>query len=217
MCNKKQDGVTFSGQSSGDERSDHTVLARTEVISRLRDRGEPVLLFGETEVEAFKRLRRCEILEPEVNRGFRNDFQEAMEQVDQDYLDEILASGESSKEDAKSGGKPQESVVPYEDIKLKAKELGRGTRENDMTIIMHFLQLLLKMWGDQLQDRTKQEKRSTRGKMTGATYTQTQVYLRPLLRKLKTHTLPEDILESLTEITLHLLNRNYLKVRTLHR
>lgn len=52
----------------------------------------------------------------------------------------------------------------------------------------------------------------TKGKLIGATYTQTQVYLKPLLRKLKTFTLPEDISDSLTEIVIHLLNRNYLKV-----
>lgn len=71
----------------------------------------------------------------------------------------------------------------------------------------------MKMWNDQLQNRTSEVKLGTRGKMAGATCTQTQVYLKPLLRKLKTHTLPEDILESLTEITQHLLNRNYLKVK----
>ena len=43
-------------------------LSRAEVVRRLRDRAEPVLLFGETELEAFRRLRRLEILEPEVNR-----------------------------------------------------------------------------------------------------------------------------------------------------
>lgn len=68
------------------------------------------------------------------------------------------------------------------------------------------------MWNDQLQNRSSELKMDTRGKMAKATFTQTQVYLKPLLRKLKTHTLPEDILESLTEITQHLLNRNYLKV-----
>lgn len=44
------------------------VLPRNEVISRLRERGEPILLFGETELNAFKRLRKCEISEPEVNK-----------------------------------------------------------------------------------------------------------------------------------------------------
>ncbi len=69
-----------------------TVLARKEVIRRLRDRNEPVLLFAETEIEAFRRLRRLEISEPEINRGLRNDFQEALERVDEAYLNDIIAA-----------------------------------------------------------------------------------------------------------------------------
>lgn len=48
--------------------SEHLMLSRQEVIRRLRERAEPVLLFGESEIEAFKRLRKSEILEPEVNK-----------------------------------------------------------------------------------------------------------------------------------------------------
>lgn len=50
-----------------DSSSEH-LLSRQEVIRRLRERGEPILLFGESHIEAFKRLRKCEILEPEVNK-----------------------------------------------------------------------------------------------------------------------------------------------------
>lgn len=50
-----------------DSSSEH-LLSRQEVRRRLRERGEPILLFGESEIEAFKRLRKCEILEPEVNK-----------------------------------------------------------------------------------------------------------------------------------------------------
>lgn len=50
------------------DKNDVVTLPRVEVIQRLRDRGEPILFFGESELEAFKRLRKCEILEPEVNR-----------------------------------------------------------------------------------------------------------------------------------------------------
>lgn len=71
---------------------------------------------------------------------------------------------------------------------------------------------MLKEWKDQLQNRSVEEKRGTKGKLIGATYTQTQEYVKPLLRKLKNFTLPEDISDSLTEIVVHLLNRNYLKV-----
>lgn len=47
---------------------EHLQLSRQEVIRRLRDRTEPILLFGESELDAFKRLRKCEILEPESNK-----------------------------------------------------------------------------------------------------------------------------------------------------
>ena len=61
-----------SGQSSGDQR----ILQRKEVIKRLRERNEPIVLFAETEAEAFVRLRKLELLEPEASdQGFRNDFQ----------------------------------------------------------------------------------------------------------------------------------------------
>lgn len=43
-------------------------MPRAEVIKRLRERGHPILLYGESEVQAFKRLRRIEIQEPEANR-----------------------------------------------------------------------------------------------------------------------------------------------------
>lgn len=46
----------------------HSILPRQEVITRLRDRTEPILLFGESETDAFNRLRKCELLEPEVNK-----------------------------------------------------------------------------------------------------------------------------------------------------
>ncbi|XP_053779446.1 pre-mRNA-splicing factor 18-like [Desmodus rotundus] len=39
-----------------------------KVIRRLRERGEPIRLFGETDYDAFQRLRKIEILTPEVNK-----------------------------------------------------------------------------------------------------------------------------------------------------
>lgn len=101
------------------------------------------MLFGETELDAFTRLRKCELLEPEVNKGFRNDFQEAMEQVDQAYLDELLASSESSKNVNQTDKKPEEPCTTYDQIREMAKKMGRGDREHDMTVIVHFIQVNL--------------------------------------------------------------------------
>ncbi|XP_012270461.1 pre-mRNA-splicing factor 18 [Orussus abietinus] len=197
-------------RSVTDNGSEHLALSRPEVIRRLRERGEPILLFGETELEAFKRLRKCEILEPEVNKGFRNDFQEAMEQVDQAYLNEILTSSKPQGRDGKGDVNVPDEGITYEDIQKMSAKLNNGDRDYDMNVITQFLQFMVQMWGNQLNSKSTAEKMSTRGKMASATYTQTREYLKPLLRKLKNKSLPEDITDSLTEIVKHLLERNYI-------
>ncbi|XP_066599837.1 pre-mRNA-splicing factor 18 [Prorops nasuta] len=197
-------------QSIGNINTEQLTLSRAEVIRRLRERGEPIKLYGETEIEAFKRLRKCEIQEPEVNKGFRNDFQEAMEQVDQAYLNEILASSKPHDRDRKGDVNVPDEEVTYEDIQKMSIKLNKGDRDFDMNVITQFLQFLVQIWGNQLNSRTATEKMSTRGKMASATYAQTREYLKPLLRKLKNKSLPEDITDSLTEIVKHLLERNYI-------
>ncbi|KAE8749723.1 hypothetical protein FOCC_FOCC003463 [Frankliniella occidentalis] len=196
-----------SGEGSSDVSGpDQTELPRREVIRRLRERGEPIFLFGESEAEAFQRLRRVEILEPEVNKGFRNDFQEAMERVDQGYLDELVHEGTSKGE-----VKVTTVDVTWEDIHQNVDLIGKGDRDLDMKVTLQLLQLLLRLWGEQLNNIPAAERRTTKVKIASATYSQTQTYLKPLLRKLRSRTLPEDISDSLTEITKHLLDRNYLK------
>ena len=68
------------------------------------------------------------------------------------------------------------------------------------------------MWNNQLNSVSGAQKNGTKGKLASATYTQTQIYLKPLFRKLKNKKLPEDILDSLTIIVKHLLERNYILV-----
>lgn len=198
---------TGEGSSDGKSGADQSELPRREVIRRLRERGEPILLFGETEAGAFQRLRRVEILEPEVNKGFRNDFQEAMERVDQGYLNELVHEGVPREGELKV---PSVDVT-WEDIHQYVDLIGKGDRDLDMKVTLQLLQLLLRIWGEQLNNIPAAEKRTTKVKLASATYGQTQTYLKPLLRKLKSRTLPEDISDSLTEITKHLLDRNYLK------
>lgn len=43
-------------------------IVLVQVIRRLRERGEPIRLFGESDYDAFQRLRKIEILTPEVNK-----------------------------------------------------------------------------------------------------------------------------------------------------
>ncbi|CAK1544109.1 unnamed protein product [Leptosia nina] len=192
------------------DQSENATLPRNEVIKRLRERGHPIILYGETELQSFKRLRRIEILEPEANKGFRNDFQEAMDKVDEAYLNEILALGAQSDIEKLQKEEAIDESVTYDTIQEMAKTMGQGDRCHDMNVIMTLLQFLLNLWGQQLNSATAAERMSTKHKMTRATYTQTQVYLKPLMRKLNKKNLPDDICDSLTEICKHLLERNYI-------
>lgn len=173
------------------------------------------MLFGEDEVDAFRRLRHLEITQPEVNHGFRNDFQEAMDQVDQQYLDDILASSEVIKQNNSEKKHDEEIVIDdsitYEQIQEMAKRLGRGNKEHDHVVISTLLEFVLKMWHNQVNSYSQNERMSTNVKIARATCAQTKVYMKPLLRKLKSKTLPEDILDSLTDIVKRLLVRNYIK------
>ncbi|CAF4901022.1 unnamed protein product [Pieris macdunnoughi] len=207
---KSEKAETVKNQYNESEQNENASLPRYEVIKRLRERGLPISLFGESELQSFKRLRRIEILEPEANKGFRNDFQEAMDEVDQAYLNEILALGAQSDIEKLQKEEALDESISYDTIQEMAKTMGQGDRSHDMNVIMSLLQFLLNLWGQQLTSATAAEKTSTKHKMTRATYTQTQVYLKPLMRKLKKKNLPEDICDSLTEITKHLLERNYI-------
>ena len=191
------------------------VLSRKEVLRRLRDHYQPILLFAESEIEAFRRLRKLEISEPEINRGFRNDFQEAMQRDDEAYLNEILAT-KNDEDDASNGSKPNAIDVKivsddltYEEILELAKGMGAGSVEIDLKVISNLFKLILQIWGQKLNNRPEADKRSVVGKRASATYGQTQAYLKPLFKKLGNKSIQDDILDNLTIIARHLLARNY--------
>ncbi|XP_074050193.1 pre-mRNA-splicing factor 18 isoform X4 [Macrotis lagotis] len=163
-------------------------LSRQEVIRRLRERGEPVRLFGETDYDAFQRLRKIEILTPEVNKGLRNDLKAALDKIDQQYLNEIVGGQEPGEEDTQNDLKVHEENTTIEE-----------------------LEFLLGVWAKELNAREDYVKRSVQGKLNSATQKQTESYLRPLFRKLRKRTLPADIKESITDIIKFMLQREYVK------
>uniref|UniRef100_A0A665UC28 Pre-mRNA-splicing factor 18 n=1 Tax=Echeneis naucrates TaxID=173247 RepID=A0A665UC28_ECHNA len=163
-------------------------LSRQEVIRRLRERGEPIRLFGESDYDAFQRLRKIEILTPEVNKGLRNDLKAAMDKIDQQYLNEIVGATE------------QGEVDKQHDLKV---------HEENTTI--EELEFLLGVWAKDLNSREDHVKRSVQGKLASATHSQTESYLKPLFRKLRKKSLPADIKESITDIIKFMLEREYVK------
>lgn len=190
------------------------LIPREEVIRRLRERAEPIRLFAESDEEACQRLRRIEMLAPEINKGLRNDFKAAMERVDQEYLAELIkqqGGGEQQSSESEESSQVEEDGTTLEDIKELAINMGKGNENLDQDVILKFIQFLLGLWAKDCKTRSDDSKRSLEAKLAGATQRQTESYLKPLLRKLKNKKTPQDILGALTTIIMNLLEREYVK------
>ncbi|XP_055789648.1 pre-mRNA-splicing factor 18 isoform X1 [Salvelinus fontinalis] len=187
-------------------------LSRQEVIRRLRERGEPVRLFAESDYEAFQRLRKIEILAPEVNKGLRNDLKAAMDKIDAQYLNEIVGgTGEPGEVDTQFDLRVHEADTTIEELEALGKSLGTGDDNGDQDVIDKVLRFLLGVWAKDLNGREDHVKRSVQGKLASATQKQTESYLKPLFRKLRKKSLPADIKESITDIIKFMLQREYVK------
>ncbi|KAG8576992.1 hypothetical protein GDO81_010040 [Engystomops pustulosus] len=187
-------------------------LSRQEVIRRLRERGEPIRLFGETDYDSFQRLRKIEILAPEVNKGLRNDLKAALDKIDQQYLNELVAGQEQAEDDTQNDLKVHEENTTIEELEALGQCLGQGDDNKDMDVINKVLKFLLGVWAKDLNAREDYVKRSVQGKLASATQKQTESYLKPLFRKLRKKNLPADIKESITDIIKYMLQREYVKV-----
>ncbi|XP_056000658.1 pre-mRNA-splicing factor 18-like isoform X1 [Ostrea edulis] len=181
----KEDTTKSEVQEQSEEKIPQ--LARKEVVRRLRDRNEPIRLFGESDYEAYLRLKRLETDEPEAREeGFRNEFKAAMDKVDEDYFKEMVEAATSGE-----GGKRSNDVsikddgTTLEDIPTMKEEIGKGDSDKNSDIILRFLKYLLKMWGQSLNQRTEDEKRTLKGKEASAIHSQTVSYLKPLFKDLK--------------------------------
>lgn len=186
-------------------------LSRPEVIRRLRERGKPVRLFGETDYDAFQRLRTLEMLTPEVNKGLRNDLKAALDKIDQQCLNEIVGAQEAGEVDTQNDLKVHEENTTMEELEALGESLGTGEDPKDMDIITKVLKFLLGVWAKELNAREDYVKLSVQGKLNSATHKQTESYLRPLFRKLQQRNLPADIKGSITAIIKFLLQREYVK------
>jgi pre-mRNA-splicing factor 18 len=186
------------------------ILPRSEINRRLRERGQPICLFGETDTDAAKRLKIVETNEPrEV--GMRNDFKTAMDKSEQESLNEIMNSIETNKD--RDATKSQTEVEIKDDAVTfnEILELSKDPTNNGNQLVLKYCKFIVKKWGQELNNRSLTEKLTTKGRIETALHTQTVADLKPILRKLKSKTLAEDILDSLVKIFMSLIKRNYIK------
>ena len=188
------------------DNSDLPNLPRDEVIRRLRERLEPILLFGETENDAQVRLRSIEVNEPDKIEGIRNDFKDAMDRVEK-VSDQETAQGTSK---GVSESDLYVTHISYEELKDLMKEANKGEFDADVKIVTEFIKYFMTKWAKTLDARPEDEKYSVMGKRETGIHAQTRTYLKPLLKLIKKQALTDDVRDSLVKMIIFALHKDYI-------
>eukprot|EP00092_Neocalanus_flemingeri_P038381 GFUD01041784.1.p1 GENE.GFUD01041784.1~~GFUD01041784.1.p1 ORF type:complete len:383 (-),score=141.26 GFUD01041784.1:124-1272(-) len=186
-------------------------LPREEVVRRLRDKLEPIIMFGETEDQANLRMRALEIGEPDGARlrASHNNFQEALKSVDKQYLKAVQRE-DSAGDKQKLELKLYTTNKTWSELLELAHGLRRGDHKHDEMVISEWIKVIMTMWGHELNSRHEEEKMNVKGRMDAATFTQTKGYVKPLLKMLRKNQLTDDIRDSLSNMVRYIMQRDYI-------
>eukprot|EP00123_Amoebidium_parasiticum_P016301 comp23380_c0_seq1/m.38699 comp23380_c0_seq1/g.38699 ORF comp23380_c0_seq1/g.38699 comp23380_c0_seq1/m.38699 type:complete len:363 (-) comp23380_c0_seq1:252-1340(-) len=229
---KKADGGAVVVLKSGDAETGKAAapvegervfrMSANEVIRQLRDRNEPIRLFGETDMERIIRLQYIKTHESAEDQGYRNDFMDAIDKVNEKQLQNLLLQQQQDEESiAKDKEKRRKERAEVEantksTIEKMFDKAGKGDFALDRVFCMRYIQYLMMLWEEQLDERPPEVANSQMGKRESAIYSQSVSYMEPLFTKLKTGDITEDIIVLLTEIIKQLIERNYIQASDMY-
>jgi pre-mRNA-splicing factor 18 len=177
------------------------VSTNREVERQLKQRGQPIRLFGETDRQRMARLKLLELREEELSGGQRNDFNELLEQENEGSVSKRVKQSDDMA-----------AFASIKDIPIRIdRVLLLKDRELAIKTVLLFLRILLKEWQCDLDGRPDETKKSTAGRMVSATFQQTKDYLVPFFKMLQSDDLPADILAHLVDIIGFLQQSEYVR------
>ncbi|KAL7421149.1 hypothetical protein Q5752_004034 [Cryptotrichosporon argae] len=202
-----------STSTSTPEPSERAALPLPEVTRRLRAKGQPVRLFGETEPEVRARLRALELAD-ERSGAAQNDFKRAAEErerLEREKEARIRMEQEAgmrvvqeAQDEVKERKKEERREVELLDMDLVRRDINKVH-----PIIYWALKNLLKEWEESLDARPDAEKQTAAGKLAATNQVQSAHNMKPLFKQLRQRTLAEDVVRHLAEIVHHIQLRNY--------
>lgn len=203
------DKASTSALKEEEEEVNQKNISEAELVKRLRQRNEPIRLFGESMDERLKRLRKLEILQPEVEEGMRNEFRAAMDKVDEEHLQK-LAKGKTSEITEEEMAKLQ-MRPDWSKIQEICKDVNKGSEDNDRAQIIKLFRHILDLWEATLFQRSDDVKRSLAGKNESGVQKQTAASLKPLFKGMRKNTIDYSISRFLAEIVEYISQREYSK------
>ena len=169
-------------------------ISNEEAIARLRQKNEPIRLFGESDKDRRLRLRALELIEEHGGDPHgRNDFVKLLQATD----DAARRAPAASKAPADTPTEPptRERTPPSQREGVGMHSLlDLGLIRTDLPrvypLIYYTLKGLLNEWGDALAQRPEHQQHSQQGRLVTATHAQTREYLKPLFKGLRRRVRP---------------------------
>ncbi|KAF7975730.1 hypothetical protein HWV62_8705 [Athelia sp. TMB] len=176
-------------------------ISNEEAVRRLRQKGQPIRLFAESDKDRRLRLRALELIEERGGdrHAGQNDFKKALEDVE-NVEREMTAKGNTGKK-GKREELANDGVLDLSLVKSDPDKL--------YPIIYYAMKRVLKEWGESMDERPEEVKRSMQGKLAAATQVQSAEYLKPLFKQLRSRSLPADVLLRISEIVHYMQKRQY--------
>lgn len=130
-------------------------ISNEETIHRLRAKGQPIRLFGESDKERRLRLRALELIEEKDHErhGGQNDFKKALEDVEN--VERLLKDKRAQEEAGRDKGKKKDGKEGSgaDNAEVLDLELIRTDPDKLYPIIYYALKRTLKEWEEWMDER----------------------------------------------------------------
>ncbi|KAJ1964322.1 hypothetical protein GGI12_001492 [Dipsacomyces acuminosporus] len=199
-----------NGGSAQDDETESQGISSDEAIKRLRARGEPIRLFGESDKQRRIRLRQLELSEEKTD-GQANEFRRVLAQVEAGAMLEDLRRQAKMDNEEEEKRKKKYALLENYDVSGISADLLRTDMDRLNTLLYAYFKRILYEWEDYLATRPEAERRSADGKMAAATQRQSAEYLKPFFRSLKQRKFEADVIARVTEIARNMLDKEYMK------
>ena len=119
-------------------------ISNEETIRRLRAKGQPIRLFGESDRDRRLRLRALELIEEKGHdqHGGQNDFKKALEDVESNEREMRAKGKEKKKDESETDGT---ALIDLDLLKTNPDKL--------YPVIYYALKRVLKEWEEALNER----------------------------------------------------------------
>jgi len=211
-------------------------LALEEVIERLREVGQPITLFGETDMQRFKRMRH---LEKEAHVGRKNPDLVLLEQLHEGQKERasgaVLPVADGQAEEDEEDVEMEAPVVDEgdkSDTEDEREEVTQQRLEGDVEppaeksadlphveidmklmdtcdFIRSWIRKTVKAWEKELADKSEEEKLKAVVKVELAQHRQTRREVKPLQKRLRVYVLNEWMLNKIHTIVKYADDREY--------